>query len=75
MVLTHDSDFGTLAIRGGEPYLGIVYLRPGHIQASFVVELLEAVLGVDRVLEPPFIVVAERRAGELRLRFRSGAIG
>ncbi len=72
VILTHDSDFGTLALREGEPSVGIVYLRPGHIQVSFVVELLEAVLGVNRDVEPPFIVVAERRAGEVRLRVRSG---
>jgi predicted nuclease of predicted toxin-antitoxin system len=33
IVLTHDSDFGKLAVAAGEPMIGIVYLRPGHIQA------------------------------------------
>ena len=33
VVLTHDSDFGTLAIHAGEPVTGIIYLRPGNITA------------------------------------------
>ena len=28
-VVTHDSDFGTLAVHRGEPITGILYLRPG----------------------------------------------
>jgi len=32
VVLTHDSDFGALAVGAGEPIVGIIYLRPGHIR-------------------------------------------
>lgn len=71
VVLTHDSDFGTLAVRTGEPYIGIIYLRPGHISAASVVELIDAVHGCGREVEPPFIVVAERRDGRARIRIRS----
>ncbi len=42
-VLTLDSDFGTLAIRLGAPYFGIVYVRPGHKAPSFTLETLRAV--------------------------------
>lgn len=28
VILTHDSDFGTLALRSGEPFVGIIFLRP-----------------------------------------------
>lgn len=28
-ILTHDADFGKLAIQMGEPYYGIIHLRPG----------------------------------------------
>jgi predicted nuclease of predicted toxin-antitoxin system len=31
VVITQDSDFGTLAIASGEPITDIVFLRPGHI--------------------------------------------
>lgn len=34
VILTHDSDFGTLAVAGLEPIFGIVYLRPGPHQTG-----------------------------------------
>jgi hypothetical protein len=43
-VVTHDADFGTLAILQNEPLVGIVYLRPGHIDAQFTVATFQAVL-------------------------------
>ncbi|GEM_PF-229568 len=69
-VLTHDSDFGTLAIREGEAFTGVVFLRPGHIEAGFVLDSINAILELDVEVEPPFILVAERRASGVRVRFR-----
>ena len=34
VVLTHDSDFGGMAVFGAK-FVGIVYLRPGHIHSEF----------------------------------------
>jgi predicted nuclease of predicted toxin-antitoxin system len=36
VVVTHDLAFGKVEIRGGASFVGIVYLRPGHISAAFV---------------------------------------
>jgi predicted nuclease of predicted toxin-antitoxin system len=33
-VLTHDSDFGTLAIHTGLAFTGVIYLRPGNRPAA-----------------------------------------
>ena len=71
VVLTHDSDFGTLAIHGGQPYVGIVYLRPGHISWPFVLEMLAAIDSTIDTVEEPFILVAERRSDSIRIRVRS----
>ena len=73
VVLTHDRDFGTLAIHAGEPYYGIVYLRPGHISADFTWRTIEAIESTVESVEPPFIVVAERRGDTVRIRVRSGS--
>jgi predicted nuclease of predicted toxin-antitoxin system len=73
VALTHDSDFGTLAVHAGAPFLGIVYLRPGHISPSFVWEVIGAIESTDAVVEPPFILVAERRGGVVRIRIRPHA--
>ena len=70
VVVTHDRDFGTLAILAGEPVVGVVYLRPGHIDPNFTVESIEAALKEDHELTPPFILVVERKDGHVRMRVR-----
>lgn len=70
VVVTHGADFGTLAVLRGEPVVGIVYLRPGHIDPGFVVAMLEALRSAEVDVEPPFIVVVQRRGTEVRIRFR-----
>ena len=70
VVLAHDSDFGTLAVHAGQPYVGMVYLRPGHISSAFVLEMIAAVESTTESVEPPFIAVAERRSNVVRIRIR-----
>lgn len=70
VALTHDSDFGTLAVRVGEPLIGIVYLRPGHIDAREVVRQIDALRALDIHAHPPFVLVAERRGDAVKVRRR-----
>ena len=70
VVLTHDADFGRLAVQAAEPFTGIVYLRPGHISAEFVLGILAAVDTIGDVTAP-FILVAERRGGTVKVRLRA----
>ena len=70
VVMTHDRDFGTLAVLAGEPIVGIVYLRPGHINPRFTIETIEAALKEDHDLSPPFILVVQRKDGHVRMRVR-----
>jgi predicted nuclease of predicted toxin-antitoxin system len=70
VIVTHDSDFGTLAVRSGVGLVGIVYVRPGHIDPAFVMETLDAVAACEVEPEPPFIVVADRRGAGVRIRVR-----
>jgi predicted nuclease of predicted toxin-antitoxin system len=73
VVLTQDRDFGKLSIRLGKPYTGIVFLRPGHIDSTLVLESLYAIESMPIDVTPPFVVVAERRANAVRVRIRSGS--
>jgi predicted nuclease of predicted toxin-antitoxin system len=41
-VLTHDSDFGGLALMGAQ-FIGIIYIRPGHIHADFTIKTINAI--------------------------------
>jgi predicted nuclease of predicted toxin-antitoxin system len=68
VVLTHDSDFGRLAILRREPVFGIVYLRPGHRDTDFTIGTLRALHASDIDVSPPFIIVAERRGDQTRAK-------
>jgi len=69
VVLTHDSDFGGMAVFGAK-FIGIVYLRPGHIQPEFTVKTLEAIRNNAPDVTPPFILVAERTGDTVKIRVR-----
>jgi predicted nuclease of predicted toxin-antitoxin system len=69
-VLTHDADFGRLAVAGSQPYHGILYLRPGDDPPATVIRGLAALLAFEADWRPPLIAVY--RAGRLRLRRPSG---
>jgi predicted nuclease of predicted toxin-antitoxin system len=70
VVLTHDSDFGALAIRAGEPFIGVVFLRPGHISPEFVLRMIQELDDMEIGTESPFILVAERRENNMRVKLR-----
>ncbi|MEO8083654.1 MAG: DUF5615 family PIN-like protein, partial [Ardenticatenales bacterium] len=44
VIVTHDSDFGRLAIADNVPYVGIIYLRPGHLLPEFTTASLAALM-------------------------------
>jgi predicted nuclease of predicted toxin-antitoxin system len=70
VIVTHDADFGTLAILRGEPVIGILFLRPGHIDPQFTIEMLRAVLTADPDVTPPFVLVAKRTGHKVTIRNR-----
>jgi predicted nuclease of predicted toxin-antitoxin system len=69
VVVTHDRDFASLWWHQSQ--IGIVYLRPGHIPAAWVIEILAAIDAHDIELAPPFLVTAERRRDRVRIVVRS----
>ena len=70
IVLTHDSDFGGLVILNEQSFVGIVYLRPGHIQAEFTIETIRTLFEQVKDVQIPFIIVAERSRENVRIRLR-----
>ena len=59
VVLTHDGDFGTLALLGRRPVVGIVRIRPGHIRPRVTSEALDRLFALDLDPSPPFLVVVQ----------------
>jgi len=70
VVLTHDYDFGALAFRDGVPYIGIVFLRPGHAPPGDAVYSIKSILDKELDLQEPF-VVAERVDDDVIIRVRT----
>lgn len=71
VVLTHDSDFGLLAVNAGQPLVGLIYLRPGHIRVAYTLQSIAAIETVVSAVDVGFIIVAEHRAGQVRVRLRA----
>jgi predicted nuclease of predicted toxin-antitoxin system len=70
VVVTHDADFGLLAIRQGVPFVGVIFLRPGHIRGSLVLEVVDKIRRADIDAAPPFLMVAEHRRDRILIRLR-----
>ena len=65
-MLTHDSDFGTLAINERKDYYGIIYLRLKRPNAQSVIRVLEKLLLMDTELRVGSLIIAD----ESRIRIR-----
>lgn len=72
VVVTHDADLGTLAIQAGQAFVGIIYLRPGHVGAAPTIDTLQQLLQADPDLNPPFLIVAKRAGTTVTIRIRQG---
>jgi predicted nuclease of predicted toxin-antitoxin system len=70
IIVTHDSDFGTLALYDREPLVGILFIRPGQINSDFTIQTLETLLNANVELQPPFIIVVRRTNDDVSIRIR-----
>jgi predicted nuclease of predicted toxin-antitoxin system len=69
-VLTHDADFGTLAVHEGKPYWGIIFLRVRNLQPHNVISVCHQLLQLEMDFLSPALVVVE----EARIRLRQANI-
>ena len=72
VIVSHDADFGMLAIRAGAAYVGIVHLRPGHISSQVTIDSARQLLALDIDVTSPFIVTVKRSGGSITVRIRQG---
>lgn len=66
-IITHDVDFGTLAINEGVSCYGIIYLRLKNLKVSNVINILEKLFMVDKDIPEGSVIVVE----DTRLRIRT----
>lgn len=71
VILTHDADFGQIIFYEKIAFKGLIYLQPGHIQPSFTINTIEAVINSQLQLIEPFIIVAEQKQGNIKIRVRN----
>lgn len=58
VIVTQDSDFGTLIFTENIDFVGVIYLRPGHYQPSFHIKTIQNLLDENIELSQPFFIVA-----------------
>jgi predicted nuclease of predicted toxin-antitoxin system len=71
IIVTLDSDFGTLIYRDNHPFLGIIYLRPGHFKTEYHIEVWESLMQLEIDLISPFIMVLEQDKLGIKLRLKN----
>jgi len=65
-ILTHDSDFGTLAINGRKEYYGFIYFRLKNVNPRNIIKICKHLLNLNPEIFPGSILVVE----EARVRIR-----
>jgi predicted nuclease of predicted toxin-antitoxin system len=65
-VLTHDSDFGTLAIHEGMPFAGILFLRLGNSKAENVIQVCQKLLKQDLEYPRKGLVIVDENKVRIR---------
>ncbi len=70
VVISQDSDFGTLIFRDEVPFWGVIYLRPGHHSPQVHIQAFRALLSANLEFSHPFILVVENEKGFVKLRLR-----
>lgn len=71
IIITLDSDFGTLIYRDNHSFFGIIYLRPGHFKTEYHIEIWESLMQIDVDLISPFIMVLEQDKLGIKLRLKN----
>ncbi len=74
VIITQDQDFGRLFHTTKTQFVGIVYLRPGHIDPGFHISTINKMVEINPSLEPPFIIIGVNTNSSIRIRIRNKAI-
>ena len=71
LILTHDSDFGKLAFLDKRQFIGVVFLRPGHLSPDFHMITIRKILEQQIEVQPPFIIVGLHTNFQVNIRIRN----
>lgn len=70
VIITQDSDLGTLLFQLGMQNAGVIFLRPGHVSSERVIQSLEKLFSADIDAAIPFILVGNAKQDVFKIRLR-----
>lgn len=70
IIISQDSDFGTLIFRDNIPFYGVIYLRPGHSMPDVHIQTLRQILDANIEFIPPCIIIGENNNKTTKIRIR-----
>lgn len=65
-VLTHDSDFGALAVHAGKRCRGIIYIRSKNLHPDNVIMICGRLTGLGVEIKPGTIIIADEHKVRMR---------
>ncbi len=72
VVITQDDDFGKIVFTTSTPFIGIIYLRPGHFFAERTIISLQSLFTHNELdYSIPFILVVEDKITYTKIRLRN----
>jgi predicted nuclease of predicted toxin-antitoxin system len=72
VVVTQDDDFGKIIFTTSTPFVGIIYLRPGHFFPERTIASLQNLLSHNELdYSIPFILVVEDKINYIKIRLRN----
>lgn len=74
VIITQYRDFGKLVYTQDFDFIGVIYLRPGHVLPEFHFETINFLIKSNLVFEIPFILVAENTDGSIKIILRNNLI-
>jgi predicted nuclease of predicted toxin-antitoxin system len=70
VIITQDSDLGTILFRLGLQNSGVIFLRSGHVSAQQSIDSLEKLFSTDIDAKIPFILVGDAKQDIFKIRLR-----
>jgi predicted nuclease of predicted toxin-antitoxin system len=70
IIVTQDSDFGTMIYRDLVDFYGLIYLRPGHNPILHIQTLKTLFQSFPHEITIPFVLVAENINEVIKFRYR-----
>ncbi len=70
VIITQDSDLGTILFKLGLQKAGVIFLRPGHVSSEKVIQSLEKLFSADIDATIPFILVGDAKQDIFKIRLR-----